>query len=234
MACAIIVAAGEGTRMATDVRKPYLMLEGCPVVGHTLKAFDACDSIERIFLVVKEGDQSFCEQHIIGPLGLSKPICLVPGGSERQGSVFEGLKAVRSAADGIAVVHDGVRPFVTSALISGCIQGARDHGACILAVPSPDSLKVADGQGMIRRSIPRADVWLAQTPQAFRFNIIYRAHEEARRRGRRGTDDAMLVEMAGTTVKIISGSRYNFKITTRDDLNLARAMLRVDTQQREF
>ena len=228
MACAIIVAAGKGTRMAADVRKPFLMLGGCPILGHSLKVFDTCDAIERIVVVVQEDDRSFCEQHVIAPLDLAKPIALIAGGSDRQASVYNGLQVVGLADDGIVVVHDGVRPFVNTAQIADCVQAARDHGACLLAIPSVDSLKIVDGHAMVKRSIPRGDVWLAQTPQAFAYKILHRAHADARRWGRRGTDDAMLVELTGIPAKIIPGSRHNLKITTRDDLDLARVMLRLE------
>ncbi len=225
MADAIIVAAGKGVRMNRPTPKQYLDLEGAPLLSRTLQAFDGCASIEKIILVVPAGDIGFCMEKIINPSGIRKRITSVAGGPERQDSVYNGLLAV-GEKKGIVVIHDGVRPFVSPSSIGECIREATLHGACILGLPASDTLKIADGSGYIDKTLARDYVWLAQTPQAFDFSLIKKAHETARREGFTGTDDALLVERLGQKVKIIEGSIINIKITTPADITLARAMLR--------
>ena len=123
------------------------------------------------------------------------------------------------------VIHDGVRPFISSEQIAACIIGAKETGACILGVPASDTLKRVGKSGIIEKTLARDDVWLAQTPQAFKYHLILKAHEMALQDGYIGTDDALLVERLGVSVKMINGSKSNIKITNREDLKLARALL---------
>lgn len=224
MADAIIVAAGKGVRMNRPTPKQYLDLEGVPLLSRTLQAFDRCASVGKIILVVPAGDIGFCMEKIINPSGIRKKVTPVAGGPERQDSVYNGLLAVEEKKSTV-VIHDGVRPFVSPSVIEECIREAVLHGACILGLPASDTLKLADGSGYIEKTLARDYVWLAQTPQAFDFSLIKKAHETARREGFKGTDDALLVERLGEKVKIIKGSINNIKITTPEDLALARAML---------
>ncbi len=224
MAVALIVAGGKGLRMGQSRAKQYLMLAGRPIIAHTLAAMAACRLIERIYLVIPPDDISFCRQAILPPLALPLPICLVAGGAERQGSVYNGLKAVGRFA-GIVVIHDGVRPLVTPDLIANCIMEAHIHGACIVGIPATDTLKQIASPGVITATLARSGVWLAQTPQAFNFDLIFKVHQHAAQSGRVATDDAMLLEQCGQTVRIIQGSRINLKITTPEDLELAKALL---------
>jgi 2-C-methyl-D-erythritol 4-phosphate cytidylyltransferase len=217
---AIIVAAGQGRRMAGDQRKQYLALAGLPILTRTLMVFDRCDTIDEIILVVPEGDIGFCRETILKPEGLSRKIDLVPGGERRQDSVFNGLLAVNPDCR-IIVIHDGVRPFVQNDHITACIAGARQFGACITGVPACETLKQVDTSDHIIRTLKRDDVWLAQTPQAFRYDLIRKAHDRARIENFSATDDASLVERLGGTVKIITGSRNNIKITVKEDLEIA-------------
>ena len=223
MVSAIIVAAGKGVRMKDTVRKQYLLLSGRPVLGHTLLAFDACNLIDNIFLVVPEEDLDYCSNDILSFLNLQKKVVLVSGGVERQNSVYNGLMAIDNT-DCTVVIHDGVRPFVFSEQLAACVIEAKESGACILGIPACDTLKQVDDSGGIDKTIERNDIWLAQTPQAFQYAVIKEAHEDARKEGYTGTDDALLVERLGKKVKIIRGSRFNIKITTREDLQLARSL----------
>jgi 2-C-methyl-D-erythritol 4-phosphate cytidylyltransferase len=229
MVSAIIVAGGKGIRMNGSLRKQYLLLGDRPLLSHTLAIFDACRLIDKIFLVIPEQDFDFCRKNIILPVAPQKRVELVSGGAERQDSVNNGLLAVGDAAAGyrdcIAVIHDGVRPFVRPDQIAACIEGARQFGACILGIPVFDTLKQVNDAGFINETIKRDTVWLAQTPQAFQYSLIRNAHENARQKGYWGTDDASLVEYLGKNVKVIAGDRCNIKITTREDLLLARAIL---------
>jgi 2-C-methyl-D-erythritol 4-phosphate cytidylyltransferase len=222
---AIIVAAGKGVRMNDKLRKQYLLLAGRPILAYSLLAFDACDLIDRIILVVPPKDIDYCRKNIVAPLKLCKKIDLVPGGEKRQDSVYNGLMAVDKDAAEIVVIHDGVRPFVSQEQAAACIAGAKEYGACILGIPADDTLKQVNTSGFICNTLKRDDILLAQTPQAFKYDLIIKAHENARREGFACTDDASLVERLGENVKIIYGSRRNIKITNREDLIFATALL---------
>ncbi len=222
MVSAIIVAAGKGIRMNDTVKKQYLPLAGRPVLSHTLAVFDECNLISKIFLVVSQNDFDYCRNNIL-PM-LNKEIQLVAGGKERQDSVYNGLIAV-GENKGIVIIHDGVRPFANKEMLKLCVKGAKKHGACIVGVPVQDTLKKISSSGDIEKTIERSNIWIAQTPQAFQYEIIKKAHENARLRGHAGTDDAFIVEQMGTPVKIIKGNKNNIKITTREDLKIAEAIL---------
>ncbi len=221
---AIIVAAGKGLRLNDPLKKQYHLVVGIPIVVHTLRVFDACRLIDDILLVVAEEDLEFCRTEIIACAKLEKKITLVPGGPQRQDSVYNGLQKI-DAHDSIVVIHDGVRPFVTRDQLEACIHEARAHGACILGVPAYDTLKRVTAKRNIVKTVDRENIWFAQTPQAFRCDLIKRAHERARQQGFIATDDAALIEQIGGKVKIIPGSRTNIKITHPEDLKLARILL---------
>jgi len=230
MAVALIVAAGEGVRMGSHTRKQYLPLNGKPVLLHTLEVFDSCPAIQTIFLVLPPGDLGYCEETVLKPGFLEKPICMVSGGPTRQDSVHNGLTAIdrKSERDlhDIVVIHDGVRPLVTGRQIGACIDAASASGACILGVPASDTLKQVDTSGCITQTVKRDMVWQAQTPQVFRFDLIRNAYHQAKQTGYRATDDASLLENLGHPVSIVTGSRYNIKITHEEDLKTAEAILR--------
>ena len=224
MVSAIIVAAGQGTRMQGEQRKQYLSLAGIPILARTLAVFDKCDPIKQIILVIPQDDFNFCQENILEPAGLTLKIIMAPGGERRQESVFNGLKEVDTTCS-IVVIHDGVRPFVQNEQLIECIDGARESGACIMGVPAYETLKQVDASAHILRTLKRDDVWLAQTPQAFRHDLIRKAHDRARMEGYSATDDACLVERLGAPVKIITGSRNNIKITIKEDLEMANWLL---------
>jgi 2-C-methyl-D-erythritol 4-phosphate cytidylyltransferase len=224
MVSALIVAAGEGIRMGNPVPKQYLMLGDRPVLSHTLINFVSSKLFDTLYLVVRESDFDFCRQTILGPLNLSKDVKLVAGGAERQDSVYNGLRAFKKR-QGIVAIHDGVRPFVSFHQLKLCIDGARETDACILAVPVADTLKKVSDNGLVDCTLERERVWHAQTPQAFKYDLIMEALEAARQEGYIASDDALLVERLGHKVKIIEGSRSNFKITTPEDLQIALALL---------
>ncbi|UCF94717.1 MAG: 2-C-methyl-D-erythritol 4-phosphate cytidylyltransferase [Desulfobacterales bacterium] len=228
MVFAIIVAAGNGIRMENKLRKQYLTINGRPILSHTLSAFDTCQPVDKIYLVIPREDFGFCEQNIVGPMRLKKELALVVGGAERQDSVYNGLLAIDAEINSTVVIHDGVRPFIRPELIEQCIRGVEESGACILGVPILETVKNIDSDGYIDKTIARENLWHAQTPQAFHYGLIRQAHEMARRESFGGTDDAVLVERLGTRVKMIDGSVLNVKITTREDLALARALFRAD------
>lgn len=221
---AIIVAAGKGIRLNDPVRKQYHSVAGLPIVVHTLRVFDSCKLIDDILLVVPEEDLEFCHKEFMLAANLKKKIALVAGGPQRQDSVYNGLQRI-DAPDSIVVIHDGARPFLTLDRLEACINEAKAHGACILGVPAYDTLKRITAQKIIVKTIDRDRIWFAQTPQAFRYDLIKKAHEKAKQQGFFGTDDAALIEQIGGRVKIIPGSRNNIKITNPEDLELARILL---------
>ena len=224
MVSAIIVAAGKGIRMNDPTRKQYLDLAGRPILAHSIIVFDACELIDNIFLVVPKEDIEYCRNNIVSLMELKNGLNLVAGGEQRQNSVYNGLQAIDKKTDTV-VVHDGVRPFIQPEELKLCILGARKFGACILGIPAGDTIKSVDASGFIEKTLERDRIWLAQTPQAFKYELIISAHEAAWRDGYIGSDDACLVERLGVSVKIINGSKNNIKITVREDLVIARAML---------
>jgi len=223
MVSAIIVASGKGIRMKGTMRKQYLDLSGRPVLAHSIMTFDSCSLVDEIVLVIPKEDIEYCQEKIISLLNLKNQINLIHGGAERQDSVFNGLQAINKNTE-IVVIHDGVRPFIQLEELKECILGSKKFGACILGVPSSETIKRVDKSDIIETTLPRENIWLAQTPQAFQFDLILKAHEFARRDGYIGTDDASLVERMGEDVKIINGGRFNIKITNKEDLAIAKAM----------
>jgi 2-C-methyl-D-erythritol 4-phosphate cytidylyltransferase len=230
MTTAIIVAAGSGRRMGKTEPKQYLELAGRPIVWHTLVPFLTVSAITRICLVIPKRDHDRCRRHLLDPLdpGQRDRVQLVSGGRERHDSVYNGLQAVTDKK-GVVLVHDGVRPFVTHDQILACIRTAARKGACLLALPVVDTLKRATGDRRVEQTISRDHVWRAQTPQAFRYDLLLRAHERARSAGAGATDDAHLVEALGAPVQILPGSRRNIKITTPEDLALAELLMGADS-----
>ena len=224
MVSAIIVAAGKGIRMKGETRKQYLKLSGQPILSYSLITFAACTLIGEIILVVPKEDINFCQRKIISVLNLKKKVHLIPGGVHRQDSVYSGLLSVGNKTDTV-VIHDGVRPFIRPEDLISCIACAKDVGACALGTPVNDTLKRVDKSQVIEETLDRECIWLIQTPQAFQYDLILKAHENARRDGVIGTDDASLVERLGKGVKIIKGSKLNIKITVKEDLAVANALI---------
>ena len=226
MPAALIVAAGRGVRMGASRAKQFLDLAGRPILAHVLAAFDRAVDIERMVLVLPASDRDECRDAIVAPLGLRTPVELVAGGPQRQDSVFIGLAALAALDDAeVVVIHDGVRPFVDADLLRRCIGTAVRCGSCIPVTAVSETVKTVDESGLVTGSVDRRRLHLAQTPQAFALGMIRTAHREARRRGLSATDDAALVEAIGGRVQAIPGDRFNIKITTPEDLALARAIL---------
>ncbi|MCL6634821.1 MAG: 2-C-methyl-D-erythritol 4-phosphate cytidylyltransferase [Peptococcaceae bacterium] len=221
---AVVPAAGSGSRMGLETKKQYLPLAGIPVLGHVLKALEASPVIQGVVVVAGSGEEEYCRLAVIDKLGIRKVKAIVPGGKERQDSVYSGLLAL-SPAPGIVVVHDGARPLLSAGWLEAVVKAAEEHGAATLAVPVKETVKLAGEGGFVARTVPRERLWLAQTPQAFRYGIILEAHRRARREHFTGTDDAALVEQLGLPVKIVPGSYENIKITTPEDLLLASAII---------
>jgi 2-C-methyl-D-erythritol 4-phosphate cytidylyltransferase len=222
--CAIIVAAGKGSRMNMDINKQYIEICGKSVLARTIQVFEDCSWVDEIILVVNEFDIIYCKQYIIDVYGFSKVKFLVAGGETRQESVRNGLLQVNKEC-GIVLIHDGARPFASDESIIESIRIAAEFGAACVAVPVKDTIKSADNEGFVQMTLDRSTLWSIQTPQTFRYDIIMEAHNSASDAGFIGTDDAMLVERLGYKMKLVTGSYYNIKITTKEDLILARAIV---------
>ncbi len=226
MIAAIIAAAGLGTRMGRQVPKTYLPLSGKPILAHTLKLFEAMPEIQEVTVVVHPEDLDYCQENIIARYNFKKVLRLVPGGKERQDSVYHALKALKNEDElEIVLVHDGVRPFVTPDQIHQVIEAARRHGGAILGLPAQDTLKTVDAEGRVRQTLERRDIWQIQTPQAFQAPLLWRAFTEAYSRNFYGTDESSLLEGIHQEVVVVPGSPFNLKITTPEDLLLAEAIL---------
>jgi 2-C-methyl-D-erythritol 4-phosphate cytidylyltransferase len=227
----LIPAAGMGARMGASVNKQYLILADRPVLAHTLGLFDHHPTIDHIFIVSPEEEIDYCRAEVVERFGFVKVRDLIPGGTERQDSVYNGLSACAAANSDIVLIHDGVRPFFPSHRIEDVVTAAERNGACVVGVPVKDTIKEV-AEGLIRSTPDRRRLWQAQTPQAFVFGLIRDAHERARQEGFRGTDDASLVERIGHPVAMIEGSYRNIKITTPEDLILAEAFIRMQIENK--
>ncbi len=221
MTAAVIVAAGRGTRMGADRNKVFLSLRGEPILVHTVRAFSDCDRIDGPVVVVTGREEIGEVSAMLDRAGLSCRV--VPGGQDRQESVYLGLSAIPAQADFVAI-HDGARPLVSRRVIENALECARIHGSGVAAVQVVDTIKTVDEQGRVTSTPPRSTLRAVQTPQVFRADLIRAAHE--RHRGpERATDDAMLFEAEGLPVYLSEGERQNLKITTPEDLILAEQIL---------
>lgn len=223
MTVALIVAAGQGVRMGAERPKQFLSIAGRPILAHTISVFDQSPDIDLIVLCLAEAEIDYCRKEIVERFEIHTNILYVSGGARRQDSVYNGLQ--RLEGDHIVLIHDGVRPFVSKELIAECKRGAVQWGACLPAVPVTDTLKKTDSNGLVIQTISRKQMYMAQTPQAFRLQLIKAAHQTALKEGWLATDDASLVERMGEPVRVIPGAPHNIKITTPEDLYRAEAFM---------
>jgi 2-C-methyl-D-erythritol 4-phosphate cytidylyltransferase len=223
---AIIVAAGAGRRIGGPSTKTYLPVAGRPLILRTLDRIFATSAISDVVLVVAATDIDLCRDLLSCDASLKeRAYDLQAGGTTRQESVRCGLAKLAGATD-VVMIHDGARPFVSSALIDRCIEAAVVHGAAVVGLPVRDTMKRVSADGYVQCTMERAGLWEIQTPQIFRRDLIVAAHDWAVRQGIEATDDAMVVESMGKPVFVIEGERNNFKITVPEDLQLAEAMIR--------
>jgi len=222
---AIIPAAGSGKRMEGGLSKQYLALEGVPILVHTLKKFEDVPAVDAVFLVVPAGDEDIIRGDMVDFYGLRKVRKILPGGRERQDSVRAGIDALPEETE-IVIIHDAVRPFVTGELIAASVEGAREFGAVSLGVPVKDTVKSVAAGGWVEHTMERVKLWLTQTPQAFRREVIREAYRRAFAEGFYGTDDASLVERIGTRVRMLPGIYENIKITTPGDLEMGAILVK--------
>jgi 2-C-methyl-D-erythritol 4-phosphate cytidylyltransferase len=221
--CALIVAAGKGTRMKMDMNKQYIEIGGKPVLARTVQVFEDCGHVDEIVIVVNARDIMHCRQNIVERYGFGKVGIIVAGGDSRQQSVYNGLNALNDKC-GIVLIHDGARPFIDEDSIINSIEAAGEFGGACVAVPVKDTIKFVGEDGFIDKTLERSRLWSIQTPQTFRFDLILNAYKNADAEGFIASDDAMIAERMGHAVRIVPGTYYNIKITTEEDILLAEAI----------
>lgn len=220
----LIPAAGQGKRMGSSVKKPYLMLADKPILSHTIDRFEQNCVIDEIYVVVDKSDFMMCQENVLAPFRYTKVHELVAGGETRQVSVFNALRSLSDDVD-FVVVHDGVRPFINDNIISRCLKAAAECGAAVSAVPVKETIKMANDELFVIDTPERNRLWQVQTPQVFQKSLIVAAHYKAIQEGVEAPDDAALVEKLGSPVKLVMGSYKNVKLTTPEDLRIAETLL---------
>lgn len=220
----IIVAAGSGKRMKSAIAKQYLDLKGRSILSYTVDVFEKSPIVGEIILVTGKEEIDYVKSEIVEKYKFNKVKAVIEGGSERQYSVENGLKAVDKSCDAV-MIHDGVRPFIDSESICVLAEETIKYGACVLGVPAKDTIKICDENGFVSDTPERKLIWHAQTPQSFKYNIIADAYKKANEDGFLGTDDSVLVERTGCKIKMVEGSYDNIKITTPEDLYVGERIL---------
>ena len=223
---AIVLAAGQGKRMQSKIQKQFLEIGGKPVLYYSLHCFQESPLIRDIILVTGEEMISYCEQEIVKKYGFSKVRKVTAGGKERYDSVYAGLLCCQDTD--YVYIHDGARPFITEEMVQRGYEAVKRNNACVMGMPSKDTVKLADSSGYVKETPDRKIVWNIQTPQIFSYDLIRGAYESIRKKDMTGvTDDAMVVEQeTGTKILLVEGSYQNIKITTPEDLAIAEAFLR--------
>lgn len=227
---AIVLAAGAGKRMQSQVKKQFLMIKEKPVLYYSLKAFEE-SFVDEIVLVTSEEDMDFCRKELVGKYGFAKVKSIVAGGNERYHSVAAGLSSIEEAD--YVFIHDAARPMLTGEILERAYACVKANGACVVGMPVKDTIKIANAEGYIDQTPDRNLVWMIQTPQVFGYKLIKEAYEklivqekELKGAGVNITDDAMVVEaLTNHAVKLVEGSYENIKITTPEDLGIAERFL---------
>lgn len=218
----VLPAAGSGKRMGAGQNKLFLELLEKPILIHTLEVFEQDENCTGIWLAVKPEERAVI-QKMLANYGISKVKGLPDGGAERQHSVHACMKEMEQVD--IVLVHDAARPFITRDIIANLVQSANNFGAAIAGVRAKDTMKKVRN-GIIEETVDRESLWMIQTPQAFRFDLIVEAEDVAEKVGFLGTDEAMLVERLGHEVHIVESNYENVKMTTKEDLLFGEAILR--------
>lgn len=222
---AVVLAAGSGSRMNTKTAKQYLLLNGKPLIYYALRQFQD-STVEKIVLVVAEGQEDYCRAEIVERYGFTKVCAIVSGGSERYLSVHAGLKAL-SGVDYV-LIHDGARPCVDQNILKRTMEAVAQWQACVVGMPVKDTIKIVDEQQMAEKTPDRRRLWQVQTPQAFSYDLIRRAYDIVVASDEQTvTDDAQVLELAmGRKCRLIEGSYQNIKVTTPEDLDIAQIFLK--------
>ena len=232
---AIVLAAGKGRRMKSDVSKQFMELNGKPVIYYALAAFEK-SRVDQIILVTGESDIDYCRKEIVEKYGFHKVVGIAAGGRERYDSVWRGLQAAKHSD--YILIHDGARAFIDQDTIERCMQDVRESRACVAAVPVKDTIKAVDNCLFGKETPDRSTLWTIQTPQVFEQSLIYEAYRKLAQEEISGTaptvtDDTMVAEYyMGIPAHMVMGSYYNIKVTTPEDLVLGRAILESQAGQK--
>lgn len=231
---AIVLAAGQGRRMQSKVAKQYMSIHGKPMLYYSLKAFQESD-VDEIILVVGEDEADYSKEHIVEHYRFNKVKKIVTGGNERYLSVYNALKTVEEEISGgnlnrkdqYVLIHDSARPLITKQIIEEAIKGVVNDKAIVVAVPSKDTIKVADITGTIEYTPKRSLTYVIQTPQAFEFDLLMKSYREVMKCSNLEiTDDAMIVECGSNhSIKIVEGNYKNIKVTTPEDIRIAEMLM---------
>lgn len=238
---AVVLAAGSGSRMKSTVAKQYMLIQGKPLIWYALHAVEVSEIIDDCIVVTAEADIPYMQAEVIEQYGFSKVVSIVPGGAERYLSVANAMRSIAGGAlripneDGYVFIHDGARPFLTERILADTYQAAEKYHACVAAVPSKDTIKIADEQGFVETTPDRRLVWSIQTPQVFDVKLIVEAYARLEKELSQSmggiipvTDDASVVELfTEQKVKLVMGSYENIKITTPEDIKTAEAFMEV-------
>lgn len=237
----MILAAGSGSRMQSDTAKQFMLLGGKPLICYALQAVEESEIIDDCILVTGAKDLIWVTEEIVRKYHYHKVDTVIAGGDERYASVASAMRLIRSGdmavpnRNGYVFVHDGARPFLTEKILRDTYEAVQKYGACVSAVRSKDTVKIADEEGFVRETPDRTTVWNMHTPQVFETALIAKAYaalednlEELRQKGVHITDDAMVVEyFTNHKVKLVEGSYENIKLTTPEDLTVAERILSV-------
>lgn len=222
---AVVLAAGKGTRMGSNVPKQYIQLNDRPILYYSLEVFQKSEVIQEIYLVTGRDEIDFCRDNIVEKYKLSKVTHIIEGGAQRYNSVYNALENIKQCD--YVFIHDGARPFIHEDMLKNLLEEVMRHKACVTGVRTKDTVKIADENDYISTTPNRNLIWNVQTPQVFECNLIKRAYQKLMDTSCENvTDDAMVVEtMLEHKVKLVEGDYENIKITTPSDLIIAQAFL---------
>ncbi len=222
---AVVPAAGSGRRMGSQRAKQFLDLGGMPLLSRTCALLEQVPQVHQVVVVAPPGQERELRETCLAPFCLPKLALVASGGRERQDSVMAGARAAAGLGAKWVLVHDAVRPLAEPAIFARVLAAAKDCGAAVAAMPCIDTVKQADPELRVRATLDRSQLWLVQTPQGFSLELLLEAQDQARARGLLATDEAGLIEAMGREVRLVMGSRDNIKITTPEDLALARRLI---------
>ena len=230
---AIVLAAGSGSRMKSKTKKQFMEIKGKPVIWYSLFEFEK-SRVDEIILVTGKEDIDYCKKEIVEKYNLKKIKNVVAGGSERYESVYNGLKEVTG---NIVLIHDGARPLINNEIIERSIEGTIKSDACVVGVPVKDTIKRANKEGYIIDTPNRSELWITQTPQSFKTDLVKMAYKKMKEELEKGntnlniTDDAMVVEEFTTNqVRFVQGDYKNIKVTTPEDIDIAELFIELDAK----
>lgn len=230
---AIVLAAGSGSRMKSRTKKQFMEIKGKPVIWYSLFEFEK-SRVDEIILVTGKEDIDYCKKEIVEKYNLKKIKNVVAGGSERYESVYNGLKEVTG---NIVLIHDGARPLINNEIIERSIEGTIKSDACVVGVPVKDTIKRANKEGYIIDTPNRSELWITQTPQSFKTDLVKMAYKKMKEELEKGnttlniTDDAMVVEEFTTNqVRFVQGDYKNIKVTTPEDIDIAELFIELDAK----